>query len=89
MFTDMPTNTLSRDHEVVSRDEWIAARKELLKKEKELTRQRDELSRRRRDLPWVKVEERLPLRLAAGEGHACRSLRWAQPAHRLSLHVPS
>jgi len=56
-MTDMPTNTLSRDHEVVSRDEWIAARKELLKKEKELTRQRDELSRRRRDLPWVKVEK--------------------------------
>jgi predicted dithiol-disulfide oxidoreductase (DUF899 family) len=51
---------------IVSQSEWIDARKQLLIKEKELTRLNDDLARRRRELPWVKVEKTIFLKVLWG-----------------------
>jgi len=73
-------------HEVVSQDEWLIARNALLVDEKELTRARDRLSARRRELPWVKVEKKLRLRGARGQGQPRRLVRRAQPIGRQARH---
>ena len=50
------------DHRTGTREEWLSARLELLDAEKELTRRGDELARQRQELPWVPVEQGVPLR---------------------------
>ena len=74
-------------HKVVSRDEWIAARKAHLANEKAFTKARDRLSAERRALPWVKVEKNYLFDTPEGKKSARRSVRWAEPADRLSLHA--
>ena len=81
---DMSETNPSR---VVSEAEWLVARKDLLTREKELTRLRDEVSRHRRELPWVKIEQRLHFRRTKWQGNAGRSVRRSQSIDCLSLHA--
>ncbi len=49
-------------HPTGTREEWLQARLALLEAEKAHTRHGDALARQRQELPWVKIDKRVPLR---------------------------
>ena len=71
-----------------TRKEWLTARLELLQAEKALTRRSDELAQLRQELPWVRIEQGVPLRDRRVQRRSLADLfRWTFSAADLSLHV--